>query len=91
MWQEGDVGLKGLVEEYGLNFGTILIGLSMEVEGNVAKGHGQESRFGMVVKRKMAQLRTDMRGRGGGGQGPQAQDLEEEWKKLRKIAGEAKV
>ena len=90
MWQEGDAGLTRLVEEYGLNLGTILLGLSMEVEGNVAKGHGQESKFGVLVKRKMEQLRTDMRGVGAG-QGPQAQDLEEQWNKLRKIASEVKV
>ena len=90
LWQEGDVGLKGLVDKYELNFGTILIGLSMEVEGNVARGHGPESKFGILVRRKMAQLRTDMRGVGSG-QGPQVQDVEEEWEKLRRIADGVQV
>ncbi|MCJ1240335.1 hypothetical protein MMC14_008337 [Varicellaria rhodocarpa] len=90
LWQEGDVGLKGLVDRHQLNFGTILAGLSMEVEGNVARGHGPESKFGVLVRRKMAQLRTDLRGMGSG-QGPQAQDVEEEWKKLRNIANGAQV
>ncbi|KAH0545069.1 hypothetical protein FGG08_000840 [Glutinoglossum americanum] len=75
------------LEQYGLEYGVIIWGLLYEMNGNVDKSHGKESRFARTVKSKFEELRVDM-ARGGNElhRTVSQSALDTEWAKMRKIA-----
>ncbi|KAI9876953.1 MAG: hypothetical protein M1830_005214 [Pleopsidium flavum] len=83
------VGEPGSVEKlapYYLNYATVLWALLMEVEGNVYKSHGPETRFATMVRRKVEQVKVDMtRGDAAIPKLGKA-ELETQWSALRKVA-----
>jgi SET and MYND domain-containing protein len=76
------------LEQYGLEYGTIIWGLLYEMEGNVGKSHGKESKFAKMVRSKFEELKVDMT-RGGAHMYKNLNQsaLDTEWAKMRKIAG----
>jgi hypothetical protein len=75
------------LEKHELEYGVILWGLLYEMEGNVDKSHGEESRFAQMVRRKFEELKVDMT-RGGTHvfKNLNQSTLDAEWAKMRKIA-----
>ncbi len=84
----GEPGLVIELEEYRLDYGTVIWGLLIEVEGNVDRSHGQNTRFAKLVRRKMDQVKVDMtRGDSAAPKLGKA-ETEKQWALLRKVANE---
>ena len=82
---EGEPSVQAFAEKYELNFAVVIWGLLQEVVGNVGKSHGEDSRFGATVKRKLEEFKVDM---GGLAEEIEKAELASEWKKLRKVAAD---
>ena len=80
----------GELEEYGIGYGWIVWGLLREVVGNVDRSHGSQSSFTGSCKRKFEEVETDM-SRGEDRVRPGFETLEEQWRRLRRIADELAV
>lgn len=81
-------GVDELRERYEMDWGVIIFGLLSEVRENVGKSHGSGSTFAKTVSDKFEEFKTDIT-RGGderlkGMRGA----LEDQWKRLRKLANE---
>ncbi|MCJ1480264.1 hypothetical protein MMC06_000419 [Schaereria dolodes] len=85
LWMEGEPSVQAFAEKYELNFAVVIWGLLQEVVGNVGKSHGEDSRFGATVKRKLEEFKVDM---GGLAEEIEKAELASEWKKLRKVAAD---
>jgi hypothetical protein len=83
---KNDPSVKEL-EQYGLEYGVIIWGLLYELEANVDKSYGRESRFAKMIRSKFEELRVDM-ARGGTHmlKSLNQSALDTEWAKMRKIA-----
>ncbi|MCJ1378416.1 hypothetical protein MMC17_001514 [Xylographa soralifera] len=86
--QEGDEGVRALERKWGVEWGVVVWGLLMEVEGSVGGSHGVDSRFAAEVRREGDRFRVDARGGPYAEVGPGRRDVEREWAKLRKVADE---
>ncbi|KAH0558704.1 hypothetical protein GP486_004653 [Trichoglossum hirsutum] len=75
------------LERHGLEYGVILWGLLYEMEANVDKSHGKESRFAKMVRFKFEELKADI-AKGGTRmlKNLNQSALDTEWAKMRKIA-----
>ncbi|MCJ1474303.1 hypothetical protein MMC13_002961 [Lambiella insularis] len=84
--QEGDAAVRAFDARWGVEWGAVVFGLLLEVEGSVGGSHGLESGFARKVMREGEGLRGDLRGGPYGFQGPGRRDVEREWGLLRKAA-----
>lgn len=76
------------LKSYNLDYTRINWGLLIEVDGNVDKSHGRDTRFATRVRRKVEQVKVDMtRGDAAVPKIGKA-DLERQWSILRTIADE---
>jgi len=79
-------GSVGRLEVYHLDYGTVVWGLLMEVEGNLDKSHGRGTRFAKLARRKVEQVRVDMTRGDAGIPKLWKQDVELHWSTMRNIA-----
>ena len=84
-----DPSVKEL-EQYELEYWIIIWGLLYEMDSNVDKSHGKESRFAKMVRSKFEELKVDMtRGGTHAYKNLNQSALDTEWAKMRKIAGQS--
>jgi len=79
-------GSVGRLEVYHLDYGMVMWGLLMEVEGNLDKSHGSGSRFAKMVRRKVDQVKIDMTRGDAALPKLGKQEVETQWSIMRKIA-----